>query len=46
MVAGMSNFIANPFKATTSNGNNVSKIPTQNVSVSINGRMLPIDYVG
>ena len=41
MVAGMSNFVSNPFKATTSSGNRVSKIPTQKASLSNNGRMLP-----
>ena len=42
----MSNLISNPFKATTSDGDFVSKSPTQDLSLSQDVPMLPINYVG
>ena len=46
MVAGVFDFVSNPFKATTSNGRRISQVPTQDVSVSHDGGMLPINDVG
>jgi hypothetical protein len=46
IIAGMSNLVSNPFKATASYGNCVSQFPTQYPSLSHNAGMLPVDYVG
>lgn len=46
MVTRMFDLISNPVEATTGNRNGVSQIATQDLSLSSNGRMPPIDDVG
>jgi hypothetical protein len=46
MIAGMSNVVSNPFKAPTSDGNYVGQILTQDLSLSHDAGMAPVDHVG
>jgi len=46
IIAGMSNLISNPFKATTCYGNDVGHTATQDLSPSQDAWMLPIADVG
>ncbi len=46
MVTRMFDFVSNPVEATTGNRHGVSQIATQDLSLSTNGRVPPIDDVG
>ena len=45
-IARVFNLVPNPLKATMRDGDVLSKIGAQGVSLANDGRMLPIDYVG
>jgi hypothetical protein len=46
IIAGVSNFVSNPFKATASYGNYVRNISAQGLSPSHDAGMVPVDYIG
>jgi hypothetical protein len=46
MIAGVSDFVSNPFKAPTGDGNYVGQVSTQNLRLSHDAGMMPVDYVG